>query len=433
MFIKRKLGWPLLLFFSFSPLLFWGIAVLPLSYRFYDAFSTFESLGEMAGLVGITMFSLSLVLSARMEIFEDFFGGMNRVYIVHHILGGTAFIFLLVHPLLLAFSRITISWKTAAQFLLPGTDWAINLGMTALLCMISLLFITFFVKLPYQLWRFTHKFMGAVFLLGATHSFFVSNAFQKFKPLEYYMFFIFGLGLLAYFYRTLAGRFLVRRHKYSVTNVTMVNPMVTQVDMMPVVKPINVVPGQFIFLYFISSGVSNETHPFSVSTVSPDGKISISAKSSGDYTQTLKNIKVGDIATIEGGFGRFNYALYKNFNQIWIAGGIGITPFLSMAQHLNDPQYHITLYYSVSTPDEAVYLPELLQLSQANPHLQVIPFYTKTMGRLSAEIIAKQLGDITKFDFFLCGPPPMMKSMRNQLKTFKIKETKIHSEEFAIC
>lgn len=433
MLLKRKLGWPLLLFFSFSPIIIWSFAVLPISYRFYDMYSTFESLGVVMGLIGITMFSLSLVLSARMEIFEDFFGGMNRVYIAHHILGGTSFIFLLVHPLFLAGSRVTISWKTAAQFLIPGTDLWINLGITALLCMITLLVITLYVKLPYQLWRFTHKFMGAVFLLGTIHAVFVSGAFQGFKPLAYYMYFIFFVGLIAYFYRTIAGRFLVRRKKYSVVNVKMVNPSVTEVDMIPVNKPIKAIPGQFIFVYFKSAGVSNETHPFSVSTIAPDGKISISAKSSGDYTETLKNIQAGDVATIEGAFGRFNYALYKNYNQVWIAGGIGITPFLSMAQNLADPQYQITLYYSVTNPEEAVYLPELLQLSQAKPNFKVIPIYTKTMGRLSAETIAQQVGDIAKYDFFLCGPPPMMKSMHKQLNQIKVRDTKIHSEEFAIC
>ncbi|MGH7203033.1 MAG: ferric reductase-like transmembrane domain-containing protein, partial [Candidatus Levyibacteriota bacterium] len=149
MSLKRKLGWPILLLIAFSPLLFWYFAMLPLSDRFYSAYGTFISFGEMAGLVGITMFSLSLVLSSRMEVFEDFFGGMNKVYIAHHLLGGISFIFLLIHPLLLAFSRITISWNTAALFLLPGPDWSINFGLTGLLLMISLLVLTFFIKIPY--------------------------------------------------------------------------------------------------------------------------------------------------------------------------------------------------------------------------------------------------------------------------------------------
>lgn len=432
MLLKRKLGWPILLGFSFFPVILWSFAVLPISYRFYNTYATLESFGIVTGLIGITMFSLSLVLSSRMEVFEDFFGGMNRVYIAHHILGGTSFIFLLIHPLLLAFSRITISWQSAAQLLIPGTDIWINLGITALSLMISLLVITFFIKLPYQIWRFTHKFMGLVFMLGAMHAVFVSGAFGGFKPLAYFMYFVITIGFLAYGYRTLAGRFLVQRKKYTVTDVIQVSPTVTQVAMTPVGKPIKAIPGQFIFVSFASTGVTNETHPFSVSTISPDGSISISAKSSGDYTATLASIKPGEIASVEGAFGRFNYALYKNFNQVWIAGGIGITPFLSMAQQLKDPQYQVTLYYSVRTPDEAVYLQELIQLGSTNPNFKVIPFYSKTMGRLSAETIAKQVGDITKFDFFICGPPPMMKSMKEQLKKLNIRETKIHSEEFAI-
>jgi predicted ferric reductase len=432
MFLRRKLGWPIIIALSLSPLILWYFALLPFSSRFYNTYSTFTTLGEISSLIGITMFSLSLILSARMEIFEDFFGGMNRVYISHHILGGISFIFLLIHPLLLAFSRVTISWYAAALFLLPGEDWSINVGIAGLLFMISLLLITFFIKIPYQIWRFTHKFLGAVFLIGAIHGFYVSSDIQRFKPLQIYMLIIIGLGALAYCYHTLLGRFLVRRTKYVVAQILMVKDNVTEITLKPVSKLIKAIPGQFIFVYFQSSHVSKETHPFSISAVYPDGSISIAIKAEGDYTQTLKTLQNGEIGVIEGGFGRFTYSLYKNKRQVWIAGGIGIVPFLSMAQNLTDPEYQIYLYYSVRTEDEAVYLDNLMQMSQLNPNLHIIPFYSKTMGRLSAETIAQTVQDLTQFDFFLCGPPPMMRSMRTQLKKLHVKDSSIHSEEFSL-
>jgi predicted ferric reductase len=212
----------------------------------------------------------------------------------------------------------------------------------------------------------------------------------------------------------------------------MVKDNVTEVTMSPVTKPLKVIAGQFIFIYFQSAGVSKETHPFSVSTVYEDSSIGIAAKSEGDYTETLKNLQVGDIGVIEGGYGRFNYQLYKNKKQVWIAGGIGIVPFLSMAQTIADPAYEIYLFYSVRIEDEAVYIETLNQLGQTNPNFHVVPFYSKTMGRLSADAIAKTVGELTAYDFFLCGPPPMMKSMKVQLKKLKIKEYQLHSEEFSL-
>ena len=212
----------------------------------------------------------------------------------------------------------------------------------------------------------------------------------------------------------------------------MVKSNVTQITLQPIAKKLKVIPGQFIFIYFHSLTVSKETHPFSISTVYADGSISIAVKSEGDYTKTLRNLQIGDIGVIEGAYGRFTHSLYKNAKQVWIAGGIGIVPFLSMAKTLTDPSYQIFLYYSVRTEDEAVYLENLTLISQRNPHVRVIPFYTKTMGRLSADVIAKDVGDITQYDYFLCGPPPMMRSMRKQLKKLHVKEYSIHSEEFSL-
>lgn len=429
---KSKLGWPILILISLSPLVLWYFALLPFSYRFYNLYSVYTSLGEMTGLVGITMFSLSLVLSARMEVFEDFFGGMNRVYIAHHILGGISLILLLFHPLLLSFSRMLTSMNAAALFLLPGDDWSINFGIAGLLFMISLLLLTIFIKIPYHIWRFTHKFLGAVFLIGTIHGFYVSSDISRFAPLQWYMLFIIGLGTIAYLYRTILGRFLVRRTKYSVQNVLMIDDNVTEITLSPINKPLEVIAGQFIFIYFQSTGVSKETHPFSVSTVYEDGSISLAVKTEGDYTDTLKKLQIGEIAVIEGGFGRFNYQLYRNKKQVWIAGGIGIVPFLSMAQTIADPEYQIYLFYSVRTEDEAVYLDTLNQLGQNNPNFHVVPYYSKTMGRLSADAIAKTVGEITAFDFYLCGPPPMMKSMKVQLKKLHVKDYALHSEEFSL-
>lgn len=432
MSIKGKLGWPILLLISFSPLVFWYFALLPVSYRFYNLYAIFTSLGEITGLVGITMFSLSLVLSIRIEFFEDFFGGMNRVYIAHHILGGIALILLLFHPIALAFSRMTISWHQAAIFLLPGENWSINFGIAGLLLMISLLLLTFFITIPYEIWRFTHKLLGPVFIIASLHGFYVASDISRYQPLFIYMLIIVGIGTIAYIYRTVLGRFLIRRTSYSVSVINNIKGNVTQITLNPLNKQLKVIPGQFIFIYFRSKGISKETHPFSISAVFPDGSINIAVKTEGDYTKNLTKLQIGDIAVIEGGFGRFTHYLYKNTNQVWIAGGIGIVPFLSMAQTITDTSYRIFLYYSVRTEAEASYLDTLMQFSQTNSGFTVIPIFTKTMGRLSAEAIAKTVIDLTQYDFFLCGPPPMMKSMRKQLRKLHVKNTKIHSEEFTL-
>src|SRR5258708_18606242 len=169
--MKSKLGWGILIIFSISPVIPWYFAIVPFSLRFYSISQSFLTLGELLGLIGVAMFSLNLVLSTRLEYFEDFFGGVNNIYIAHHIFGGLAFILLMLHPLFLAVNRIYTSVGSAAALFNPTLDISITLGIIGLGLMMLLLILTFFVKLHYQLWLFTHKFLGAAFFLGALHAF----------------------------------------------------------------------------------------------------------------------------------------------------------------------------------------------------------------------------------------------------------------------
>src|SRR5258708_19421764 len=142
---KNNLGWVTSIVLSISPILIW-ILMAPLSMRFTNIYQSLTSLGQILGLIGAVMFSLNFVLSMRLKIFEDFFGGMNKVYVAHHILGGVAFLLLLFHPLALPLRFAPYSLREIAVYLLPGTDWSINFGIAALLLMMSLLIFTFFVN-----------------------------------------------------------------------------------------------------------------------------------------------------------------------------------------------------------------------------------------------------------------------------------------------
>src|SRR5260221_6771840 len=126
LFKKSSLGWILIIFLSLSPIIPWSI-VQPIHSRFTDQYSSFKSIAELLGLIGVSLFSLNFVLSTRMKILEDFFGGMNRMYIAHHIFGGVALILLLFHPLATAASLMQYSLKGAALYIFPGADWTINL------------------------------------------------------------------------------------------------------------------------------------------------------------------------------------------------------------------------------------------------------------------------------------------------------------------
>ncbi|MGV9001947.1 MAG: ferric reductase-like transmembrane domain-containing protein [Candidatus Saccharimonadaceae bacterium] len=451
---EHLLGWGVTILLCVIPLILW-VQIHPLS-----SIKSFEAvmlnLGRVTGLVGMVMYALNLVYSTRLRFLERFFGGLNRVYIAHHLLGGLALIFLSFHPLFLALRYVTTSLKEAALLLLPNglgpidalfdtgsiyhpivlEQWAIFFGIIAFWGMVGLLLVTFFIKLPYRVWLFTHKFLGLAFFLAGLHIFFVTSDTSVDTIMKFYMLGLTVIGLVAFVYRTIVGRILIRHYEYTVENVQIVAGNVTQLEMKPVKDKMMYKAGQFVFIRFRNTGtkLSKEWHPFSISSGTNDGYLQLSVKGLGDYTNFLANIKPGAIADIEGAYGRFTYTNIKNQNQIWVAGGIGITPFLSMARSLPDDGFQIDLYYSVRTTSELIDWQDLYDIAMAkNGHFRVIPYIGDQQPTfLGADYIDTTSGGLKGKDIFMCGPPPMMQSLRKQFKGKGVPGTSLHSEEFAM-
>lgn len=454
--IEHLLGWAVTITLCLVPVVMW-LQFHPLS-TIHGYAGQMLSLGRVAGLVGMVMYALNLIYSTRLRIFEYLFGGLNRVYIAHHLLGGFALIFLSLHPLFLSLRYIKTSLMQAALLLLPNglgpfsalfnihaplhqvvlNQWAIFAGIIAFWGLVGLLLITFFIKVPYRIWILTHKWLGAVFFIATLHVLFITSDTSTHLALKYYMLTIAVLGLLAYAYRTLGHRVTVKKFLYRVEKLQIEGGNISAITMEPTGKPMKYKPGQFIFIRFLgakSAGISSEWHPFSISSAPTDNFVRISVKGLGDYTNKLTALPVGTTAEIEGAYGRFGFNYYKNTDQVWIAGGIGITPFISMARSLpRDKTYKIDLYYSVRTTTELIDWTMLSGVADEHQGaVRVIPYVGDKMpGHLNADYIEQTSGKLKDKDFYICGPPPMMQSLRQQLRAKSIPGTSIHTEEFAM-
>ncbi len=452
--LEYALGWGITLVLCFIPVVIWQ-DMHPIS-NIQTLSAAMLSFGRVAGLVGMVMYALNLVYATRLRFLEYLFGGLNRVYIAHHLLGGFALILLTFHPLFLALRYVNSSMLQAALLLLPNgltpidalfntsheyhdlvlEQWAITFGIIAFWGMVVLLLFTFFIQMPYRLWLFTHKFLGVAFFFGGLHVFFIDSDTSSNTLLRYYMLGVAAVGLIAFAYRTLAGNILIRKYKYEISSVDVVAGNVTQINMTHLKEKMSYKPGQFVFVRFFAgkgSGISKEWHPFSISSGTKDAMLQLSIKGLGDYTNALSALKPGDTAEIEGAYGRFTYTNFKNKHQIWVAGGIGVTPFISMAKGIADDKHIIDLYYSVNTSSELIDWPTLSGIAKDNKNFRVIPFIgDQQKGFLSTDFIKKYSGDLKGKEIFICGPPPMMKSLRQQFKHEGLPGTSIHSEEFAM-
>lgn len=428
--LRKNLGYFIVLFFCLVPIIIW-LTIMPVSYRFNNISSSLKSLGQISSLIGIVLFSFAFVLNTRLKIFEEYFGGMDKAYKAHHIFGASAFVFILFHPLFLASSYAIYSAEDAIKLLTPGGNWPITFGIISLWILEILIILTFFVKMKYQNWKFTHKFMGLAFIFAALHVFFISSDVSNSIILRFYILSIILLGLISFFYGSIFFNLVNKRYEYKVEMIRRISKDVTELTLSPKSRKLSHLPGQFVFLSFVDSNISKEAHPFTISS-SPDEKnLRFTIKNLGDYTSKISKISEGSIALVEGPYGRFTNYFCNQKEQIWIAGGIGITPFLSMARSIKGSQ-KITLFYSVKNKEDAVFLSELKRISSKNKNFKVILHLSSKRGIIDSKLISEKVGRLDDKEIFICGPQSMNYSLRKQFIRKGVKKDKIHIEEFAL-
>lgn len=452
---RSFLAWGLVVIFALIPLIAWFIGR---DFEVWFSYTGFmNSFGKISGLAAMALYALSLLLMTRLRILERLFGGLNRVYIAHHIVGGLSMVLVLLHALTLVLERAATSLQEGALLLIPNgltpvdalviptnefhgavlEQWAIFMGVVSLLLMVSLLLVTIFIKLPYRIWLITHKLMGVVFVLIAFHTLFITSDTTDNAFIWWFMVICIIIGLFSYIYKTLLGQVTIRKYRYTVASVRELPANVIELTLTPVKKAVSYDAGQFLFMRFIDkgSGLSHEWHPFSISSSPHEQTMQVCVKALGDYTATLKAAQPGMTVQLEGAYGKFSYTNFSNRDQIWIAGGIGITPFLSMLKSLPvDGYYRTYLFYSVKSESELIDWPLLYTHMMIRPNsVRVIPFIADSQGGfLDARYIEQVAGPLAGREYYLCGPPPMMRSLKAQLRARGVSKSNIHSEEFAM-
>ena len=421
---KQKIGWIGLIMMACSPLIFWVMRI-PLTIRFSDVSTTATSIGQITGLVALSLYAVTLVLSGRYRWIEEIFGGSTKVYQIHHILGGVSFILILLHPLFLAGSYATFSLKAAAALLLPGSDMTINLGIIALYGTLILLVLTFFIKLPYFTWKATHKFLGVAFAFSVLHSFLVSSDISSYLPLRIYMLVFFGVGLGSYFKGTILRRILTKDWDYMIIKVYESGEHMIKIDAKPTDRVIGFRPGQFVFLRFPQDSTDTNTYPFTILSSPSEASMKLTLESLGIFP--ARTLRPGVKIKIRGPMGKLRYEQFFKKDQIWIVSGIGIIPFLSVV-HSMEQSSNIRVYYVIYDQYEVAYMNELSLITSKMPNIKAFLYSTREHGKLTVEMLEKDVGDFAGKEIIVAGPPLIAINLRSQFNALHSKGAKIHYE-----
>jgi predicted ferric reductase len=283
----------------------------------------------------------------------------------------------------------------------------------------------------YDRWRQLHRLTGLFVAAAFLHGLMDGSPFPKSPVLRWSYVVIGGIGLAFYVYRELFARYLVSLHDYEVHDVNPVAEDVVEVSLRPIGRSMVFVPGQFAMIY-IEAKDGWHRHPFTIASAPAERLLRVTVKGLGDYTSRLRElIEPGMPAVVGGPHGRFNHAK-GTADQIWVAGGVGIAPFLSWMRALDDhpPPGRVDLFYAF-TGGPAPFAEELGEIGARRDDVRCHLVDSQVQGRLTVEeMLRVTRGPTDGLSVFMCGPEPMLRAFTKGLRAAGVRSGRIHREYF---
>lgn len=397
------------------------------------------AIGKALGTVSLTMLVAQLVFSSRIRLLETGIG-LDTLMVWHRWNAKFLTLFVFMHPALVHYGplmQLGLKLPDITAAMQPGHYF----GTFALMLIIVTVVVSIYserMRIPYHWWRALHYGVYAIILFGFMHGIMVSsNIASRNWVFWWWLVLAVVAGTLTIY------RFFLRPSRaykeYRVTRVVQETPDVRSIYLKAVNTPMQYAPGQFAFVRFFSRGLSREEHHFTLSSPPSNGELSFTIKELGDYTAQLDLVREGDKAMIDGPYGVFsNHGMKGPF--VFIAGGVGITPIMSMLRTMAKTGFReqTLLLYGNRTRAESVFLKELEQFMAEFQNFRMIPVYSAEEvngayhGFITKEILEKEIPALKESKYFICGPRPMTKDIMKTLKTFGVAKSAMHIEIFSL-
>ncbi|MGJ5140325.1 ferredoxin reductase family protein [Bradyrhizobium oligotrophicum] len=441
---------------------FWGtLAVLSLLWLVAETdplgpgafFPLRERMVQLSGVLAIGCMSMAMILALRPRWPEAWLGGLDKMYRLHKWFGIAALVAAIVHWLWANGPKWAVGWGLLARpergarppianpveslfASLHGS--AEGLGEWAFYGTVVLIALALVQSFPYRLFYKTHRLLALAYLVLVFHAVTLTKFSYWMSPLGLTMAALLVCGMwaaaIALLQRVGAGR-QVKGRITSLKYYPGVRAMETEIEVShgwPGHKP-----GQFAFA---TSDVSEGAHPYTIASGwnAEDPRITFITKELGDHTSQLREkLHVGQEVKVEGPYGCFTFD-DDCTHQIWIGGGIGITPFVArmkeLAMRKGSPDCSVArvdLFHTTADVDEEALGKLAADARSANVRLHVL--IDARDGRLTGDRVRRAVPDWRNASIWFCGPTAFGEALRRDFgaQDFPIRE-RFHQELFAM-
>jgi predicted ferric reductase len=408
--------------------------------------SLLSELSVGMGLLATSMLVCAVVLPSRLRSLTRTFG-IDGVLGMHRFAGLVVAVLVLVHIVLV----VAANPANTALFDVVNAPGSARSGVGATVGLGGLIVLAVArrrLRHRYEVWRWVHLALAAaVLVLSAAHVWWLDHLVRDAAMRAWFTVLALGvIGVLGYrwMWRPVFGahsEFVVRevRAETGTVSTLVLQPRRDRHGLGR--KPLAFAPGQFAWLR-LNPSLRAQEHPFTIaSSASCGAGTEFTIRHRGDFTDTLRRLRPGSPVWVDGPHGAFSVDLTPSTGLVMIAGGVGITPMMSMLRtlaHRRDRRPH-RLIMVARTVDELLFRTELGQLTQ-HLDLTVIellrqppPHWTGATGTIDEQLLTTLLPGTfrrNQLDYFLCGPPTLVDDVLTVLDELHIPHPRIHTEQF---
>ena len=394
------------------------------------------------GFAGTSIMGTMFVLTARFRHAAAPFG-IDLIYYFHRWIALVAFVFIIAHPAILVFLEPSLLGDLRPSVI----SWHMLAGAASITALTALMVTSLWrqpLRIHYDAWRIWHALLAITALgLAIVHiegvGIYVSSPWKRVLWAT-----ISACCLALLFYVRLIKPLVLLRHPFRVEQVVKeLGDAWTLVLRPDGNREFTFLPGQFAWLTLFHSPFALKEHPFSISSSAMQTEtIHLTIKELGDFTARIKDVIPGQIAYIDAPYGAFSIDRHPSSDYVFVAGGIGIAPIMSMLRTLADrgDKRSLLLIYAHKSWENLTFQEELKKLKE-QLNLRVVYVlenpsddWQGESGFITDDMLTRYLPDVPEqYEYYLCGPLAMTAIVEKALQKQGVPLYRMHSELFNLA